>query len=60
MSNEERELLIKALEYAEYETLKDKAMKNQQVVHCTDDGEIYEESAREVFVRLYNEPVPAF
>ena len=60
MSNEERELLIKALEYAEYQTLRDKAMKNQKVVHCTEDGVVYEEPARDVFVRLYNEPAPSF
>ena len=60
MSDEERELLIKALEIAEYRTLRDKAMRNEMVVHCTDDGVPYEELARDVFVRLYNEPVPTF
>lgn len=60
MSDEERELLIKALEIAEYRTLRDKAMRNEMVVHCTDDGVPFEEPARDVFVRLYNEPVPTF
>lgn len=60
MSDEERTLLLKALEVAEYETLKMKAKRNEMVVHCTEDGTIYEEPAREVFVRLYHEPVPVF
>lgn len=60
MSDEERELMIKALEIAEYKALRDKAMRNEMVIHCTDDGVPFEESARDVFVRLYNEPVPTF
>ena len=60
MSDEERELWLKALAVAEYETLKRKAMRNEMVVHSTEDGEIYEEPAREVFVRLYHEPVHTY
>lgn len=60
MSNEERELLIKALEIAEYKTLYEKAKKNEMVVHCTDDGVLYEEPARVVFERLYHEPYPTY
>ena len=60
MSDEERELLLKGLALAEYETLKGKAKRNEMVVHCTEDGTIYEEPAREVFAQLYREPIPTF
>ena len=60
MSDEEREQLIKGLELAEYKTLRNKAMRNEQVVHCDADGHVYCEPARDVFVRLYHEPVPTF
>ena len=60
MSDEERELLIKGLELAEYRTLRAKAMRNEQVVHCDDEGNVFCEPARDVFVKLYNEPVPTF
>ena len=50
----------RALEIAEYKTLKRKAMLNQTVVQCDEDGNIIYVPAREVFVKLYNEPVPEF
>lgn len=60
MSDEERKFWEEALRIAEYNTLREKAKKNEMVVHCTDDGTIYEEPARDVFCRLYNEPIPTF
>ena len=49
-----------ALQIAEYETLKRKAMLNQMVVQTDTNGNIIYVPAREVFVKLYNEPVPEF
>lgn len=60
MSNEETNRLIKGLELAEYRTLRRKAMLNEKVVHSDDEGHPILVSAREVFVKLYNEPVPTF
>lgn len=60
MSEESRELLLRALDIAEYETLKDKAKRNEMVVQEADDGTPICVPAREVFVRLYDEPVPTF
>ena len=40
MNNQEEELLKKALEIAEYKTLKQKAMLNQTVVQSDEDGNI--------------------
>ena len=60
MSNQDEELLEKALEIAEYKTLKQKAMLNQTVVQSDEDGNIIYIPAREVFTKLYNEPVPEF
>jgi hypothetical protein len=60
MSNQDKELLKKALEIAEYKTLKQKAMLNQTVVQSDEDGNIIYIPAREVFTKLYNEPVPEF
>mgnify|MGYP003296364604 CR=1 FL=1 len=52
--------LIKALEIAEYQTLKRKAMLNENVVHSDENGNPILVPARQVFVELYNEPVPTF
>lgn len=60
MSETDRELLIRGLEKAEYNTLRMKAMRNEMVVHCDDEGKISRVPARDVFVQLYHEAVPAF
>ncbi len=60
MDNQDKELLKKALEIAEYKTLKQKAMLNQTVVQNDENGNIIYIPAREVFTKLYNEPVPEF
>ncbi|MBR4326046.1 MAG: hypothetical protein IKP73_11025 [Bacteroidales bacterium] len=60
MDNQDKELLKKALEIAEYKTLKQKAMLNQTVVQSDENGNIIYIPAREVFTKLYNEPVPEF
>lgn len=64
MSKEEKikyqEELARGLELAEYRMLRDKAMRNQTIVHADEKGNIVETPAREIFVKLYNEPVPQF
>lgn len=60
MGNKDKELIHHALEIAEYETLKRKAMLNQTVVQSDEDGNIIYVPARELFVKLYHEPVPEF
>lgn len=60
MSSEERDLIIKGLELAEYRTLRRKAMLNEKVVHSDENGHPILVPARDVFVKLYNEPVPMF
>ena len=60
MDNQDKELLKKALEIAEYKTLKQKAMLNQTVVQSVENGNIIYIPARDVFTKLYNEPVPEF
>ena len=58
--NEITETIDRALEIAEYKTLKQKAMLNQTVVQSDENGNIIYIPAREVFTKLYNEPVPEF
>lgn len=60
MSNEETIRLIKGLELAEYRTLRRKAMLNENVVQSDAAGNPILVPARDVFVKLYNEPVPTF
>ena len=60
MSKQDNELIKAALKKAEYETLKKKAMLNQIVIQAGKNGEIVRVPAREVFQKLYNEPVPEF
>ena len=64
MSNKEkielRDQLIRGLQLAEYRMLREKAMLNQHVVIGDDNGMLRTVSARDTFVRLYNEPVPQF
>lgn len=52
--------LTQALDIAEYRTLRRKAMLNENVVHSDGDGKPLVVPAREVFTKLYNEPVPTF
>ncbi len=54
------ELWTKGLELAEYRTLRRKAMLNENVVHSDVNGNPILVPAREVFTKLYNEPVPTF
>lgn len=60
MSETDRELLIRGLEKAEYNTLRMKAMRNEMVLKDDSDGSIIRVPAREVFVQLYHEAVPVF
>lgn len=52
--------LLRGLELAEYRMLRDKAMRNETIIQGDDEKGWREVSAREVFVKLYNEPVPTF
>ena len=64
MSNSEKKQymqdLVRGLELAEYRMLRDKAMHNETIIQGDDEKGWREVSAREVFVKLYNEPVPTF
>ncbi len=50
----------KGLELAEYRMLREKAMKNEVLIQADEKGNVIRVPAREVFVKLYNEPVPTF
>ena len=52
--------LLHGLELAEYRMLRDKAMRNETLIQGDGKGGWVEVSARELFVKLYNEPVPTF
>ena len=52
--------LLRGLELAEYRMLRDKAMRNLTIIQSDEEHGWREVSAREVFVKLYNEPVPTF
>lgn len=52
--------LVRGLELAEYRMLRDKAMCNQTVIQGDGESGWREVSARELFVKLYNQPVPTF
>ena len=52
--------LVRGLELAEYRMLRDKAMRNQTVIQGDGADGWQEVSARELFEKLYNLPVPAF
>ena len=52
--------LLRGLELAEYRMLRDKAMRNLTIIQGDEEHGWREVSAREVFVKLYNEPVPTF
>jgi len=64
MSDEELkkydEDLDRGLKLAEYRMLRDKAMRNLNIIQGDGKGGWREVSAREVFVNLYHEPVPTF
>jgi hypothetical protein len=64
MSSEERKKfhqeLISGLELAEYRMLRDKAMRNQTIIQGDGANGWREVSAREVFEKMYNQPVPTF
>lgn len=60
MSIEERDLLVKGLEKAEYNTLRMKSMRNEMIVRCDENGNITRVPAREVFTQLYHEPAPTY
>ena len=52
--------LLRGLELAEYRMRRDKAMRNLTIIQGDEEHGWREVSAREVFVKLYNEPVPTF
>lgn len=52
--------LVRGLELAEYRMLREKAMRNQTVIQGDGVNGWREVSARELFVKLYNQPVPTF
>ena len=52
--------LLRGLGLSEYRMLRDKAMRNLTIIQGDGKGGWREVSAREVFVKLYNEPVPTF
>jgi hypothetical protein len=64
MSSEERKKfnqeLIRGLDLAEYRMLRDKAMRNQTIIQGEGTTGWREVSAREVFEKMYNQPVPTF
>ena len=52
--------LVRGLRLSEYRMLRDKAMRNLTIIQGDGKGGWREVSAREVFVKLYHEPVPTF
>ena len=52
--------LVRGLKLSEYRMLRDKAMRNLTIIQGDGKGGWREVSAREVFVKLYGEPVPTF
>ncbi len=60
MSDKDYELLVKGLEKAEYNTLRMKSMRNEMVLQTDENGNIIRVPARELFTKLYNEPVPTY
>lgn len=51
------ELIIRALEIAEYQMLRRKALLGQDLVQADDEGNPYIVSAKEVFEKLYHEKI---
>lgn len=65
MSSEEKKILkqdlLDGIKQAEYNTLKEKAMRNQTLIQGDDSEQGWHEvSARELFEKLYHEPAPNF
>ena len=60
LTDDERSRLTDGLEWAQYETLKRKAMRAEMVLQDNEDGEVVRVSARDVFEKLYSEPAPTF
>ena len=60
LTDDERSRLTDCLEWAQYETLKRKAMRAEMVLQDNEDGEVVRVSARDVFEKLYSEPAPTF
>ena len=60
LTDDERSRLTDGLEWAQYETLKRKAMRAEMVLQDNDNGEVVRVSARDVFEKLYSEPAPTF
>lgn len=52
--------LVRGLELAEYRMIRDKAMRNQTIIQGDGANGWREVSARELYVKLYNQPVPTF
>ena len=52
--------LVRGLKLSEYRMLRDKAMRNLTIIQGDGKGGWREVSAREVFVKLYGEPIPTF
>ena len=52
--------LVRGLELAEYRMIRDKAMRNQTIIQGDGADGWREVSARELYVKLYNQPVPTF
>lgn len=52
--------LVRGLELAEYRMIRDKAMRNQTIIQGDGANGWREVSARELYVKLYNKPVPTF
>ncbi|MBR3648042.1 MAG: hypothetical protein IKN59_06620 [Paludibacteraceae bacterium] len=52
--NDMRQKLQEGLDMAQYKMLRDKAIKNQDVVRCNEKG-MYEQSARDAFAEVYHE-----
>ena len=64
MSNSEKKQymqdFVRGLELAEYRMLREKAMHNETIIQGDGKGGWREVSAREVFPKIYDEPVPTF
>ena len=64
MSRDEMQIfdqeLSRGLELAEYRMLRDKAMRNLNVIQSDGKGGTIEVSARVLFQQLYHEAVPVF
>lgn len=60
MSDQKFEFLVEDLEKAEYNTLRMKAIRNEMILQDDADGSIIRVPARDVFISLYNKPIPTY